>query len=164
MKWTKRQFFSAGAFVCLARPVFSQGVPRTAKVDRGPALEAPLVKEFVGVAHGKFEQTEQMLTQTPSLLNATWDWGGGDFETGLGGASHMGNKEIAKFLISKGARMDIFVAAMLGKLNIVKPMIEAYPALKTSKGPHGIPLLTHAEKGGDNAASVVEYLKSVGAG
>src|SRR5690348_18057245 len=48
------------------------------------------------------------------------------------------------------SRMDLFVATMLGKLDIVKAMLSAYPVLKTSKGPHGIPLLVHAEKGGEN--------------
>ncbi len=26
----------------------------------------------------------------PALLNAAWDWGGGDFETALAGAAHRG--------------------------------------------------------------------------
>ena len=59
--------------------------------------------------------TKALLAEQPSLLNATWDWGGGDFETGLGGAGHMGNREIAEFLIGQGARLDIFVATMLGR-------------------------------------------------
>ena len=58
----------------------------------------------------------------------------------------MGLTEIAEYLIAKGARMDIFVATMLGKMDIVRPMLDAFPNLKTSKGPHGITLLAHAEK------------------
>jgi hypothetical protein len=155
----KRQFLLGSGLLWLVRPAFSQDVPRKAPVDKGPALEAPLVKEFVGVAHGKFEQTEQLLTQNPSLLNATWDWGGGDFETGLGGASHMGNKEIARFLIGKGARVDIFAAAMLNELEIVQAIVKAFPGIEKSLGPHKIPLIAHAKRGG--AGDVVKYLENL---
>ncbi|MBM3814081.1 MAG: ankyrin repeat domain-containing protein [Acidimicrobiia bacterium] len=124
-------------------------------------MEPNLVKEFVSAAHAKLERTEEMLKQQPSLLNATWDWGGGDFETGLGGASHMGNREIAQLLIGKGARMDIFAAAMLGRLEIVHGMCEAFPGIHTSLGPHGITLLTHARKGGEPALEVAKYLESL---
>ena len=130
---------------------------------RGPALAPELVKEFVGAAHGKLERTQQMLDGEPGLLNATWDWGGGDFETALGGASHMGAREIALYLLSKGARMDLFAAAMLGKLEFVKAACEAFPDAHKVLGPHKIPLIQHARKGGPEAADVVEYLESLGA-
>ncbi len=58
--------------------------------------------------------------------------------------------------------MDIFVAAMLGKIEILKPTLEAFPNLVTSKGPHGITVMAHAKKGGDEALTVVEYLRSLG--
>ena len=48
---------------------------------------------------------------------------------------------------------------MMGKLQIVKAMIEACPASKDSLGPHGIDLMTHAEKG--KSQDVIEYLKSL---
>ncbi len=70
------------------------------------SVAAGLVREFVGKAHADFDATRTLLAEHPSLLNATWDWGGGDFETGLGGASHMGSRDIAEFLIGQGARMD----------------------------------------------------------
>ena len=129
---------------------------------RPEVIKPEIVKEFVGAGHGKFDRTKEMLAEMPSLLNATWDWGGGDFEMAIGGAGHMGNREIAEFLISKGARMDIFVAAMLGKLEIVRAMIAAYPDLKAARGPHGISLLTHAQKGRAESLAVVDYLQSLG--
>ncbi|HUS18629.1 MAG TPA: hypothetical protein VMZ25_03185 [Terriglobales bacterium] len=131
------------------------------KVVKAPALALILVKEFVAAAHGNLEKTQAMLAETPGLLNATWDWGGGDFEKAIGGAGHMGRPDIANFLISQGAHFDIFVAAMLGRLDIVKAALTAYPNLANSKGPHGIPLMVHAQKGGDNAAAVVDFLKSI---
>ena len=127
--------------------------------DRGPALAADLVKEFVVAAHANLQRTKELLELQPGLLNATWDWGGGDFETALGGASHMGNREIAQFLLDKGARLDLFAAAMLGMVEVIRKAVEAFPAARNSLGPHKIPLLAHARKGGPAAAAVVEYLK-----
>lgn len=66
-----------------------------AQPARPPALPADLVKEFVGVAHVNLEKTKSMLAAEPGLVNATWDWGGGDFEQAIGGAGHMGRKDIA---------------------------------------------------------------------
>jgi hypothetical protein len=129
---------------------------------RPDPLPPTLVNEFVRKAHGDFAATKALLAETPGLLNATWDWGGGDFEMGIGGAGHMGHREIAEFLIGQGARVDIFVAAMLGRLDIVKAMLAAYPGLLHSKGPHGIPLMAHAKKGGAPAESVVAFLESQG--
>ena len=126
-----------------------------------PALDSKLVEEFVGVSHGNFERVKELLTQEPALINATWDWGGGDFETALGAASHMGNKAIANFLLENGARIDIFAAAMLGKLDIVKAALLVYPDAIDIPGPHGIPLIDHAETGGEDAKAVVEYLNSL---
>jgi hypothetical protein len=130
---------------------------------RPDPLKPSLVEEFVRKAHADLAATKALLAEQPSLLNATWDWGGGDFETGLGGAGHMGNREIAEYLIGQGARMDIFAAAMLGRLDIVKAMLAAWPNLLHSKGPHGITLLRHARAGKDPAKPVEEYLLSLGA-
>ena len=113
-----------------------------------PALEKELIKEFVGKSHSDFKRVTELYSQQPGLLNCAWDWGGGDFETGLEAAGHVGNKEIAEFLISKGARMNLFCAAMLGKTEIVKSVLTAFPDLKSSKGPHGLQLLHHAKKRG----------------
>jgi hypothetical protein len=130
-------------------------------MDAKPALELKLVQEFVGVAHTDLERTRQLLTQEPALINAAWDWGGGDFETALGAAAHMGNAPIANFLLENGARLDLFAAAMLGKLGIVKAAIETYPDAIKVPGAHGIPLIKHAEMGGEDAKAVLEYLKSL---
>lgn len=130
-------------------------------MDAKPALDLKLVEEFVGVSHGNFERVKDLLIQEPALINATWDWGGGDFETALGAASHMGNKVIAKYLLEHGARIDIFAAAMLGQLEMVKAALLAYPDAIDIPGPHGIPLIDHAEAGGEDAKAVVEYLNSL---
>jgi len=130
-------------------------------MERVPALELDLVQEFVAKAHGDFERIKEMLAQQPSLINSTWDWGGGDFETALGAASHMGRKDIANFLLEQGARLDLFAAAMLGKLDIVRAALAAYPDAIKIPGPHGISLVAHARAGGDEAKSVLEFLESL---
>ena len=130
-------------------------------MERIPAIELDLVQEFVAKAHGDFARVKELLAQQPGLINATWDWGGGDFETALGAAAHMGNKEIANYLLENGARLDLFAAAMLGKLDIVKAALNAYPNAINIPGPHGIPLIAHAQAGGEGAKAVLEYLESL---
>jgi hypothetical protein len=130
-------------------------------MDRKPALELDLVQEFVGVAHTDLNRVKELLEREPNLVNATWDWGGGDFETALGAAAHMGAKDIANYLLEHGARLDIFAATMLGKLEIVKAALKEYPNAKDILGPHDIPLIVHAEQGGDDAKAVLEYLQSL---
>lgn len=129
-------------------------------MEKKPALEATLVEEFVEKAHSDFERVKALLAQEPALVNAAWDWGGGDFESALGAASHMGRKDIANYLLEQGARIDIFAAAMLGKLDIVKAALTAFPDAINTPGPHWITLIRHAEMGGDDAKAVLEFLQS----
>ncbi len=130
-----------------------------AKVDPLPAEK---VKDFVSAGHNNLDKVKQLLTEFPTLIYATWDLGGGDFETGLEGAGHVGNKEIANYLIEKGARTNLFVLTMLGKTQIVKAYIETYPSYLYARGPHGFTLLHHANRGGEEAKELVEYLQSKG--
>jgi|SRR5215211_2402895 len=130
-------------------------------MDKKPALEATLVQEFVVKSHAGLKQVKELLAQEPALINATWDWGGGDWETGLGAASHMGRSDIANFLLENGARLDLFAATMLGKLEIVRAALETYPEAINIPGPHGIPLIAHAQAGGNDAIQVYDYLKSL---
>jgi hypothetical protein len=123
-----------------------------------PQIDPSLVRDFVASSHGDIERVRVLLEEEPALINAAWDWGGGDWETGLGAAAHVGRKDIARLLLAHGARMDIFAAAVLGHLEIVQAMLKATPEARDWRGPHGIPLLKHAEVGGADAAAVVELL------
>src|SRR5687768_1337926 len=117
--FSKRRSFLKGMVTLsgslVALPLFSKSLTTTTMQTKEP-IKPELVREFVAKGHGDLNRVRELLDQEPQLLNATWDWGGGDFETAIGGAGHMGRTDIAAFLLSKGARMDIFVAAMLGKL------------------------------------------------
>jgi len=130
-------------------------------MEKRPALEATLVQEFVSKSHADWDGVKELLAQEPNLINAAWDWGSGDWETGLGAASHMGRSDIANYLLERGARLDLFAATMLGKLEIVRATLEAYPEAINIPGPHGIPLIAHAQAGGNEAKQVYEYLKSL---
>lgn len=146
---------SAGIFLPTSLLAQQQEKPAPIKIE--------IVKEFVTVAHGKMDRLKEMLENDFLLLHVSYDWGGGDFETAIEAAGHMGNKEIAAYLLSKGARYNIYLAAMLGHLDIVKQVLTMSPQLLNSKGPHGFTLLHHAQKGGDGSVSVADYLKSIGA-
>ncbi|RPI94615.1 MAG: ankyrin repeat domain-containing protein [Chloroflexi bacterium] len=130
-------------------------------MEKKPALEVTLVQEFVSKSHADLDRVKELLAQEPALTNSAWDWGGGDWETGLGAAAHMGRSDIASYLLKNGARLDLFAATMLGKLEIVKAALEAYPEAINIPGPHGIPLIAHAQAGGNAALQVYEYLKSL---
>jgi hypothetical protein len=146
------------AALAAGRPAFAQQ-PST------PARPDPLVRDqvqgFVREAHTNLDVTRQMLEGEPRLIRATWDWGGGDFETALGAAGHMGRRDIAALLLDRGAPLDLFAAAMLGELAIVRAALELRPSLARVPGPHRIPLIAHAKAGGAAAAPVLEYVQMV---
>ena len=156
---SRKQFFKAGLItlsggLILPRLSFGQ--------ETRPQLDKELVKKFVFEAHFNFDNVKGMLEETPDLLHAVHNVGTWDWEDAVGAAGHMGQREMALFLLEKGARMTICVAAMLGELDIVKAMISAFPHMKHAKGPHNITLLAHAKYGKEPAEPVVEYLQSIG--
>lgn len=159
----------------LSRRVFLSLVPAAAAVpvlalDRQspevvvpgafPSQDPAVVREMVTVSHGNVARVKALVARRPALARASWDWGYGDWETALGAASHMGNREIAGILLANGARPSLFSAAMLGQLDVVKAFVAASPGVQRTRGPHGITLLAHAKNGG--AQEVVTYLESLG--
>jgi hypothetical protein len=141
-----------------ARPVADEGAGWT----HFPNLDPKLIAEIVGKSHRDEKRVRELVDMHPQLVNAAWDWGFGDWETPLGAASHVGRREIAEFLIERGARIDIFAAAMLGYTDVVKAFVTTRPGVQKLLGPHGIPLLAHARAGGDKAKDTYDYLESLG--
>lgn len=127
-----------------------------------PRQDAKVVAEVVGRSHGNLERVKELITSYPELVNAQWDWGFGDWESPLGAASHVGQREIAEYLLEHGARMDLFAAAMLGMTDVVKAFIGAQPGIQRTLGPHGITLLAHAKAGGALAQDTLAYLTGLG--
>ncbi len=167
----RRAFHAAMALGCLAPTVAAVPMDEEIKRDypapkfkpqlKKPRLNSTLIQDFVLFAHYDLDMVQTLLEKEPALLNTTMDWGGGDWESALGGAAHMGRRDIAEFLIGKGARVDLFAATMLGWLDAVKAMVTAQPSLLQAKGPHGIPLLAHAKAGKKEAEPVLQYLQSL---
>jgi len=139
---------------------------------RYPSMNDNMVSSIVGASHGNFDKVKELVNARPELAGASWDWGFGDWETALGAASHVGRRDIAEYLISNGARPDIFTYTMLGMLNSVKEIIETVPGIQTHGGPHGITLLQHAKNrledknisstDAANVNKVISYLESLG--
>jgi hypothetical protein len=127
--------------------------------DAPRKIDPAEVQSFVANAHGDLDAVRSSLAQEPGLVNAAWDWGGGDWETGLGAAAHMGRRDIATFLLERGARLDLFAAAVLGEVEIVRATLAIHPEMREAPGPHGIPLVEHARVVGEEAREVLELLE-----
>ena len=122
-------------------------------------LAPELVEEFVIAAHGDEDRVREMHAQQPYLVNAAWEKFN---ETALQAASHMGNRSIARYLISQGAHADICTHAMLGDAEQVARCLEADPGQATAKGAHGIPVMYHAALSG--RPEIAEMLVAHGGG
>jgi len=146
-----------GSLLIPTVPLFSYN-----QIQEDPQLDKALVQEFVGKSHSDPDRVKELLAEHPTLLNAAHDWKYGDFETGLGAASHVGNKELVQYFLDQGAQANIFTAALFGRIDIIKPMLEFSPNILHAKGPHGFTLLHHADKGGDDAIEVKEHLLYLG--
>ena len=128
--------------------------------DAFPRHDPALAREIVGVSHSNVTRVKELVSARPALARAAWEWGFGDWESALGAASHVGNKEIAAVLLAAGAHPTIFSAAMLGQLDAVKAFVAAAPGIQRTRGPHGISLMNHARAG--ESTQVVKYLESLG--
>ena len=127
----RRTFLASGAAVAVGYG-HRRGTrtPETDDPYRGfPQQNPALVREVVGVSHGNFERVREMVDASPALAKAEIDWSFGDWESALGAASHTGNRDIAEYLIEKGARPTIFSATMLGQLKVVRAFVESSPGV-----------------------------------
>ncbi len=173
MGLSRRGFLAAAPGVCGVVGGLVAGSTGRASVSRGdveadslwpefPRQSSERVQEMVGVCHRDIDRVRALLDEHPALVNAAWDWGFGDWETALGAAAHTGRRNIAELLLERGARLDIYAAAMLGQTETVKAMIAASPGIQRNAGPHGITLLAHARAGGPAAAGTLAYLEGLG--
>jgi len=101
------------------------------------SLPQEAIDEFVVAAHHDFPRVQELLAQTPALLNENATW----IETPVQAAAHVGNHPIAEFLLAQGAPLDICTAAMLGRTADVRAMLAENPDLSGATGAHNIPLM-----------------------
>src|SRR5436190_11031895 len=106
---------------CTPLAAFAQAIGK-----RQPPINPDIVMEFVSKSHADLARVKELVLAEPMLARASWDWGAGDWETGLGAASHMGRRDIAGFLIERGARIDAFTVCMLGDLPAAKALLAAF--------------------------------------
>jgi hypothetical protein len=166
---SRRTFLLTGSALMAPRMSFATPAagPSAAPAERRlsvsfPSHDPDLVRDMVAASHGRFDRVKELVEAQPKMALAEWDWGFGDWESALGAASHVGNREIAEYLISKGARPTLFSATMLGQLDVVKAFVAASPGVQRIHGPHSITLLAHAKAGGEGAKPVVGYLEQLG--
>lgn len=157
----RKTFVKTGLIACTGLgtvPVFGAPIPQ----ETYESIAIEKIKEFVTAGHGDLDKVKAMLEEEPNLIHSRYDWGSGDFEEAIEGAGHLGNKEIANYLIESGARVNLFVLSMLGKKELVIPILEEYPNLIYARGAHGFSLLHHAKQGGKDASEIFDYLKDKG--
>ncbi|MBI1741566.1 ankyrin repeat domain-containing protein [Candidatus Acetothermia bacterium] len=115
------------------------------------------VEQFIIAAHGNFPKMKELLDANPALLHTRWDKTN---EMAIEAAAHVGNKQAAEYLLSKGASLDICTAAMLGMNDKVASFLKENSKLANAKGAHGIPVLFFAALSGDT--KIAELLVSHG--
>ena len=131
--------------------------------DAPPRLDPETVQSFVANAHGDLEVVSALLAEEPRSRERRL--GLGRRATGRPASAPRRTWVAAtspSSCSSNGARLDIFAAAMLGDVEVVRAMLAAYPAKRDELGPHGIPLVAHARAGGADARAVLELLETDG--
>ena len=131
---------------------------RRSKMRTEERITTELVREFVMAAHGDLEKVQELLVESPSLLHAAYNWGGSDWESALGAAAHVGRKDIALYLLEKGARMDIFAADYAGRIRSCTSYFSSATRSITCIWSTWYSLLQHARMGGEKAQHVFDYL------
>jgi hypothetical protein len=129
--------------------------------EQYPAYSADLIKPIVTVSHFDLNKLQALVDPHPHLVKSAWDWGFGDWETPLGAACHMGRRDIAEYLLNKGATPSLFSWVLFGNLPMVQQVVEHQVGIQRVSGPHSISLLAHARTAGKQSETVLEYLTSL---
>ena len=155
-------------------PVWTPGFSANGKIpEHFPNIDPEIIAEVVGKSHFDLDGVKKRVEKRPELSRSVWEWRFGDFESAIGAASHVGRRDIALYLMSRGARPTIFTFAMLGAIEVVRAAVESVPGIQKSTGPHGISLLDHAFAGErmkddmtskelDGLKQTIGYLESLG--
>ncbi len=115
------------------------------------------IDEFVAACHGNFDAVKSILADHPDLINSRSSLD----ESPLGAAAHVGNREIAEYLVEHGAEVDLAAATMLGDIETVESILQTDATAAAGVGAHGIPVIFHAVAGG--SVEMVTLLLDYGA-
>jgi ankyrin repeat protein len=129
-------------------------------LEANPALAKRINDPVIGfdapaivIAAGKSQELEDVLLKHGADINAKSVWWAGAF-----GALHGASPDRARYLIERGAKVDIHAAAEQGMLDVLRELIEADPALINAKGPDRQRPLHFAR-----STEVIDYLLEHGA-
>jgi uncharacterized protein len=122
-----------------------------------PELHQERVGELVLAAHGDLAKVTRLLAERPELVNERWERFD---ETALEAAGHTGRREIAELLLTAGAPLTVFAAAMLGRGEEFAGFLAADRSLASARGVHGISLLYHVALSG--RTDLAELLRELG--
>ena len=169
MGTTRRGFLqfslSAGtlAFSGLALPQLSRAEVAMDDDTRWALLEAPegvteeTARAMVLPSHFDLDEVKRQVEADPRLVHVRYK----QFdEAPIEAASHVGNREIAEYLLGRGARFKIHCAVMLGMYESTVAFLDVKPELAVQPGAHNLPLMYHAAHGGD--IRILELLKARG--
>jgi len=92
---------------------------------------------FAAVKAGDTKRVARMLDANTGLLNAR----GGSGESAALLAAYYGRKDVLELLLGRGAELNIFEAAAVGKVERVAALLAADPSLANGYAPDGFPLL-----------------------
>lgn len=130
--------------------------PEETPVPQDTPVAQELINEFVVAAHFDLPKVQMLLAEHPALINENATW----IETPIQAAAHVGNTEIALYLLDHGAPLDICTASVLGLADEVTALLAEYPELSHATGAHNIPVLFFAALGGHTA--IAEMLVAAG--
>ena len=102
--------------------------------------------DFIIQCHFNLDAVKRKLESEPGLAKA---YNPETIESALGAAGHVGNEDIAKYLLAHGAKPELAASAMLGQRDVVEAAIKKDPELAKSGGAHNIPLAFHVALSGD---------------
>jgi ankyrin repeat protein len=112
-------------------------------------VDASVIEELVGNAHGNLARVRELLDAHPDALNARASWN----ETPVEAATQMGDRAIIAELVGRGAPVDFFTALVLGDVDRVRRDLAVDPGLADARGVHDLPALYFAAIGGNLAAA-----------
>lgn len=114
-------------------------------------MSSEIVRELVMAAHGDLEKVKELANEHSDLLDSAHEWRPNMTESPLEAAAHTGRREIAEFLLEKGAKPIIVAAAMLGDNDAFEQLLTEDPDRIREIGAHNFSLMFHAALGGNQA-------------
>jgi ankyrin repeat protein len=107
----------------------------------------------IAIAAGRSHELVDVLLEYGADINAKSAWWAGAF-----GVLHGAQPDMARYLIERGAQVDVHAAAEQGMMDALRQMIEVDPTLVNAKGPDGQRPLHFAR-----SIEVIDYLLERGA-